>query len=818
MIRKTCTFVMFIMLFSAYHIHNVSAEVKFEFQDLNSDIGANMRGICNRRVSCVGGSKTYTIQWLGMESGDEPISLVMQEEFKNNFSIEIGKITNLTKDTKSITIDNLVLQDSMDFNLDDPNIYHKTYGFKIHSETPNASEYRVIQTQNVINILRIRNQTIKFTVVRDGPINDVKTLQFVLTKNGERSKSLQTTHHLRLSSKNYSFITTKYDDNNQPFVFDIITDGDERIQVDKKVINDSEFEFRIRQNITKEIPLRGLGLEAVTGEVVLINENQKEIVGIVKDEKVVFKNIYHSDLDTRFTIKRYSLSDASIELSINEDKFKNISEINVERFINKKFEIEWGPNILAYPNVKQTDTIDIHLLEDNHVANIKKSVAFNQSELSFRLNLLKRSSFSVDDGFVIAANASKIYIDRAIQPLHIEIQKAYKPKKKDDIDLSVEIITPNISSGKIDLSELLNVEGFVIQENPKQEIKPNLVEMLSIEGFSVNEPIDEEPKNILMPDPVFLDGYSIEAMPSEDFFHGMGAILEKEIIKQKNLEQILEQDRKNRIAYELSIKEYEDQLKPISFQNNLEGEPIELSENAMNIQNTDERYQKTEEQGLFYDNQQVYSMVDVNGHSIPDHPSFDAIPFLVGTEIPEEKIDFSEMDGAYEFLEFIEIQKRVELERVLLQDIENRIQHQRESEKILNELYEANPSNERLINSYEIAVPYLIDRDTEGTKNQNNTNRNINTERKDLLWFEKTPTSNLKSLKKDRTPMGIDNHNGTDKQNFDEKEITRVIGNNKDSVLPKTGKQKHSNNWAKFLILTGVCVLLSKRYKNRILK
>ncbi|MDE8196838.1 hypothetical protein PT113_04900, partial [Erysipelothrix rhusiopathiae] len=125
MIRKICIFVMFILLFSAYQIDNVSADVNYEFQDLNRDVGASMRGICNRKESCVSGSKTYTIQWLGMESGDEPVSLVMQEEFKNNFSIEIGKISNLTKDTKSITIDNLALQDSMDFNLEDSNVYHK---------------------------------------------------------------------------------------------------------------------------------------------------------------------------------------------------------------------------------------------------------------------------------------------------------------------------------------------------------------------------------------------------------------------------------------------------------------------------------------------------------------------------------------------------------------------------------------------------------------------------------------------------------------------------------------------------------------------
>lgn len=260
MIRKICIFVMFILLFSAYQIDNVSADVNYEFQDLNRDVGASMRGICNRKESCVSGSKTYTIQWLGMESGDEPVSLVMQEEFKNNFSIEIGKISNLTKDTKSITIDNLALQDSMDFNLEDSNVYHKVYGFKIHGETPDASEYRVIQHQNTINIYRIKNQTIKFSVVHDGPINDVKSLQFILTKNGERSKSLQTTHHLRISRQRYSFITTKYDDDQKPFTFDIITDGDDRIQIEKKVINDYEFEFRLRQNITKEIPLIGLNL------------------------------------------------------------------------------------------------------------------------------------------------------------------------------------------------------------------------------------------------------------------------------------------------------------------------------------------------------------------------------------------------------------------------------------------------------------------------------------------------------------------------------------------------------------------------------
>lgn len=818
MIRKICIFVMFILLFSAYQIDNVSADVNYEFQDLNRDVGASMRGICNRKESCVSGSKTYTIQWLGMESGDEPVSLVMQEEFKNNFSIEIGKISNLTKDTKSITIDNLALQDSMDFNLEDSNVYHKVYGFKIHDETPDASEYRVIQHQNTINIYRIKNQTIKFSVVHDGPINDVKSLQFILTKNGERSKSLQTTHHLRISRQHYSFITTKYDDDQKPFTFDIITDGDDRIQIEKKVINDYEFEFRLRQNITKEIPLIGLNLKSVTGEIVLINEKQKELVGTVKDEKVMFKNVHHDDLDTSFKIKRYTLSDPSVELNINEDKLKNISKINVERFINKKYQIEWGPNILTYPNVKSTDTIDIHLLEDNQATHIKKSVAFNQSHLLFKLNFSKKPSFSVGDEFVIAANDSKIYIDRAIQPLHIEIQKAYKPKKEEDIDISLEILIPNINGGKVDPNELLSVDGFVIQEYSKQELKPNLEEILSVEGFSVNETIAEEPKNVLLPDPIFLEGYSIDEIPNHEFYHGMEAIMEKEFIKQKNLEQILEQDRKNRIAYELSIKEYEEQLKPISLENHLEGEQIELNENPITIENINQSSQKLEKKGLFNDNQQVYFMLDVNGNAIQDHPSFDTMPLLVGTEIPEEIIDLSKMDEAYKVLDFIETQKRINLERILLQDIENRIYHEQESVKIMNDLYKERSTIEHQMDVYEIAASYLIDGAEMENKNHNDISSFKETEERDALTVMRTTPSDTKSLKKDRTQKQKQNQVGTDIQNFDEKLITRGIENNKDSVLPKTGKQKHSNIWSEFLILTGVCVLLSKRYKNRIVK
>ncbi|UPU38474.1 hypothetical protein MX850_07185 [Erysipelothrix sp. Poltava] len=61
-------------------------------------------------------------------------------------------------------------------------------------------------------------------------------------------------------------------------------------------------------------------MKSVTGEIVLINEKQKELVGTVKDEKVMFKNVHHDDLDTSFKIKRYTLSDPSVELNINEDK------------------------------------------------------------------------------------------------------------------------------------------------------------------------------------------------------------------------------------------------------------------------------------------------------------------------------------------------------------------------------------------------------------------------------------------------------------------------------------------------------------------
>ncbi|UPU38476.1 hypothetical protein MX850_07195 [Erysipelothrix sp. Poltava] len=419
---------------------------------------------------------------------------------------------------------------------------------------------------------------------------------------------------------------------------------------------------------------------------------------------------------------------------------------------------------------------------------------------------------------MIAANDSKIYIDRAIQPLHIEIQKAYKPKKEEDIDISLEILIPNINGGKVDPNELLSVDGFVIQENSKQELKPNLEEILSVEGFSVNETIAEEPKNVLLPDPIFLEGYSIDEIPNHEFYHGMEAIMEKEFIKQKNLEQILEQDRKNRIAYELSIKEYEEQLKPISLENHLEGEQIELNENPITIENINQSSQKLEKKGLFNDNQQVYFMLDVNGHAIHDHPSFDTMPLLVGTEIPEEIIDSSKMDEAYKVLDFIETQKRINLERILLQDIENRIHHEQESEKIMNDLYKERSTIEHQMDVYEIAASYLIDGVEMENKNHNDISSFKETKERDALTVMRTTPSDTKSLKKDRTQKQKQNQVGTDIQNFDEKLITRGIENNKDSVLPKTGKQKHSNIWSKFLILTGVCVLLSKRYKNRIVK
>ncbi|WP_331836569.1 hypothetical protein [Erysipelothrix piscisicarius] len=97
MIRKIGIFVMFILLFGIFRTEHVSAEVGFDFQNLNQGTDVMLRGLCHRANTCVSGSKTYTINWFGMESGDQPISLTMQEEFNDDTSIEIGKITNLTK-------------------------------------------------------------------------------------------------------------------------------------------------------------------------------------------------------------------------------------------------------------------------------------------------------------------------------------------------------------------------------------------------------------------------------------------------------------------------------------------------------------------------------------------------------------------------------------------------------------------------------------------------------------------------------------------------------------------------------------------------
>lgn len=211
-------------------------------------------------------------------------------------------------------------------------------------------------------------------------------------------------------------------------------------------------------------------------------------------------------------------------------------------------------------------------------------------------------------------------------------------------------------------------------------------------------------------------------------------------------------------------------------------------------------------------------MLDVNGNAIQDHPSFDTMPLLVGTEIPEEIIDLSKMDESYKVLDFIETQKRINLERILLQDIENRIHHEQESVKIMNDLYKERSTIEHQMDVYEIAASYLIDGAEMENKNHNDISSFKETEERDALTVMRTTPSDTKSLKKDRTQKQKQNQVGTDIQNFDEKLITRGIENNKDSVLPKTGKQKHSNIWSEFLILTGVCVLLSKRYKNRIVK
>ncbi|WP_342621662.1 hypothetical protein [Erysipelothrix sp. P66] len=804
MIRKIGIFVMFILLFGIFRTEHVSAEVGFDFQNLNQGTDVMLRGLCHRANTCVSGSKTYTINWFGMESGDQPISLTMQEEFNDDTSIEIGKITNLTKDIKSITIDNLVVQDAFNFNADGGNLYHKVYDFKIDKETPDALEYRVIQNQNIINIVRIKNQTIKFSVVRDGPINGVRSLPFVLTKNGEQSKSHRTTFYTRSSSQHYSFITTKYDDKNRPYTFDIITDGDDRVKIEKKVINENEFEFRIRQDITKEIPLKGHNTSGLTGEVVFITDNQKELTGIVKDGNVVFENIRHEDLNTFTRMKRYNLNDASVELNIREDRLKEISEIAVERFIDKTFNVEWGPNILAYPGAKETDTIDIHLFEGNQATEFKKTVAFNQSEVTFKVNPRKETTFSVDDGFVSVANDLKIYIDRVIQPLQIDIQKAYKPKRDDDLDIQVEILSPPRATGKIDLNELLGVDGFIIHETPKPSIEPDREVMLSVDGFVIHDTLDE-PKNRLRPDPVFLDGYGIEDVQNHEYISGMEAIMQKERMKQKYLEDVLEQDRKNRIAYELSTKEYEAHLNPIILENHFDGFPIELQETALH-----ENLNPIIEVGVFNDNQQIFSMVDVEGEPIKG----DILPpYLEGEEVPEHAFDHTERDAASKFLSIIETKKRVELERILLQDIENRKQHERETNNILDALLRRQPDSPNVIEPleyYEIIMSNPIIQQKEGVSKITTEQQSSNLVRDKSIKTTHTPKE------KTEESHAIKSHYSTIKQKFDEKTIARVINKDTDGVLPKTGKQKHSNKWGIILILMGVCVLLPKRHKNRI--
>lgn len=809
MIRKTGIFIMFILLFGIFQTELVSAEVGFDFQNLNQGTDVMLRGVCPRVNTCVSGSKTYTINWYGMESGDQPISLTMQEAFNDGTSIKIGKITNLTKDVKSITIDNLVVQGAIDFNADGGNLYHKVYEFKIDRETPDALEYSVIQTQNIINIVRIKNQTIKFSVVRDGPINGVRSLPFVLTKNGEQSKSHRTTFHTRSSSQHYSFITTKYDDKKRPYTFDIITDGDDRVKIEKKVINENEFEFRIRQDITKEIPLNGQNTSGLTGEVVFINDNQKELTGVVKDGKVVFENIRHEDLNTFTRMKRYNLNDASVELNIKEDRLKEISEIAVERFIDKTFNVEWGPNILAYPGAKETDTVDIHLFEGNQASDLKKTVAFNQSQVTFKINPRKETTFSVDDGFVSVSNNLKIYIDRVIQPLQIDIQKAYKPKRDGDLEVQVEILSPPHTTGKVDLNELLGVDGFVIHETPKPSIEPYRETMLSVDGLVIHDNIDE-PKNRLLPDPVFLDGYSIEDVQNHEYINGMEAIMQKEMMKQKYLEDILEQDRKNRIAYELSTMEYEAHLKPIILENHLDGFPIELQETALH-----ENFHPIIEVGVFNDNQQIFSMVDVEGDSIKE----DILPlYLEGEAVAEQKKDHNERDAATKILSIIEAKKRVELERLLLQDIENRKQHKHEVNNLLEVLSRWQLGSSDVIEPldyYEIIMPSPISQQKDDVSR---TTPVVTEQQSSNLLSDKS----IKTIptQKGKTDDGhaIKSHYRTLKQNFDEKTIARVINKDKERVLPRTGKQKYSNKWGIILILMGVCVLLPKRYKNRILK
>lgn len=255
MIRKVFIFVAFSLLFLVYNPESIHADVGFEFP--NMDNQNNMRGICNSPTSCISGSKTYTIQWFGMESGDEPITLSMQEDVKDNLPIEIGKITNLTKNTRTITIDNLVVRDSLDLKREPHNVYDKKYSFLIHKDTDNYAEYRVIQTDNILNIIRIKNQTIKFSVIREGEIKNVESIPFILTANGVKSSSLRTKHNMRKSRSNYSFITNKYDDKNKPYVFDIITEENDLIKIEKKIVNDSEFIFYIRPKIQKIIPQIG---------------------------------------------------------------------------------------------------------------------------------------------------------------------------------------------------------------------------------------------------------------------------------------------------------------------------------------------------------------------------------------------------------------------------------------------------------------------------------------------------------------------------------------------------------------------------------
>lgn len=814
MIRKVFIFVAFSLLFLVYNPESIHADVGFEFP--NMDNQNNMRGICNSPTSCISGSKTYTIQWLGMESGDEPITLSMQEDVKDNLSIEIGKITNLTKNTRTITIDNLVVRDSLDLKREPHNVYDKKYSFLIHKDTDNYAEYRVIQTDNILNIIRIKNQTIKFSVIREGEIKNVESIPFILTANGVKSSSLRTKHNMRQSRSNYSFITNKYDEKNKPYVFDIITEDNDLIKIEKKIVNDSEFTFYIRPKIQKIIPLKGENVNLLTGEIILVNDKNKEIKGILKDGNVIFEDLETIDLETVYKLKRFNLDNSNLTITLDEVELKNITQINVERYIDKVFSIEWGPNILNHPDVKEFSVLDIYLLQNEQPTHIKQTVDLNQSNVTFKVNASKNPSLIVGerDKFFSVSTDSKLYIDRIIQPLHFEIEKAFKPKKEED-DVFVEVIKP-LSANKINPEELLDIEGFILHESPKTPIKMDNETLLSIDSFVIREEEHEEPKNILLPEIVFMDGYSIDDQPSFLPEDGYQALLQREIIKRKNIEQILEQDRKNRIAYEVRKIEFEEQFKPKYFDLYVDGNAITPKVSEINSNNPSGALKDINRVTDLSSLEQTLNLIDVQGSIVENKENLFMIPSIDSFEISDSDEQHHWFEESDFILNAIENEKKIRLEAALRQDLDNRLRHEREVMQIMRDLEQMERNQSSTMESaiiYEITGPKLMSEtqfSPSSLEAQTNDSKQVELTKVNEMG-ETSKIEHRRSHSLSPKTKSIKTN-----QNFDENDITGEIIRDKHSVLPNTGQQKERNKLGITLIILGICVLLSKREKNTI--